>query len=211
LDDSRFFHLSLDLMPTTETPSPMDPRNRLRQALLAQRDAFARHPDFAAAQTALVKGLEPVLRQLEPQCLGLYWPIRGEFNAPLLRTVWDDTDEWHWALPFAQRSPLQMHYRDWRGEAPTLQDDCGIPSVAGAPVEPDVVLVPCLGYTRGGHRLGYGAGYFDRWLATRPQVTAIGVAWSFGELAPDTDGWQAQPHDQALMLVVTEHGVVSCD
>lgn len=99
-----------------------------------------------------------------------------------------------------------MHYRAWDGDAPPLVDDCGIPSSAGAPVVPDVVLVPCVGYTRAGLRLGYGGGYFDRWLAEHPDVTAVGVAWACSEI--DADAFEAQPHDQPLTLIVTERGVV---
>jgi 5-formyltetrahydrofolate cyclo-ligase len=65
--------------------------------------------------------------------------------------------------------------------------------------------VPCLGYTGAGFRLGYGGGYYDRWLAEHPHVTALGVAWSCGEI--DEAQLQPQPHDQPLMLVVTERGV----
>ena len=99
-----------------------------------------------------------------------------------------------------------MHYRDWDGEQPTQSDECGIPTSTGEPVLPDVVLVPCLGYTRRGFRLGYGGGYFDRWLAAHPQVTAVGVAWSVGEL--DDEGFAARSHDVPLTLIVTEAGVV---
>jgi 5,10-methenyltetrahydrofolate synthetase len=67
------------------------------------------------------------------------------------------------------------------------------------------VLVPCVGYTHDGHRLGYGGGYFDRWLAEHPSVTSIGIAWSGSELGADELG--AQAHDQALTLIVTERGV----
>mgnify|MGYP003693774087 CR=1 FL=1 len=69
-----------------------------------------------------------------------------------------------------------MHYRLWDGQAPRSVDECGIPSSDGAPVAPDVVLVPCVGFTASGFRLGYGGGYFDRWLAAHPQVCAVGVA-----------------------------------
>lgn len=157
----------------------------------------------------MAAALQPLLRQFEPQCLGLYWPIRGEFNAPVLCGLTVRSAPFDCALPFAQRTPPRMHYRTWDGGTPMLRDECGIPCVEGEPVTPDVVLVPCVGFTRSGHRLGFGAGYFDRWLAAHPHVTTVGVAWSFCELP--LDHWVPQPHDQPLMVVVTEHGVVACD
>ncbi|CAN5117491.1 hypothetical protein BH11PSE10_BH11PSE10_09090 [soil metagenome] len=96
-----------------------------------------------------------------------------------------------------------MDYRRWDGGPPTVADECGIPSSNGAVVIPDVVLVPCLGFTREGYRLGYGGGYFDRWLAAHPGVTSIGIAWGIGEAS-----FAVQAHDQALTVIVTEAGVV---
>jgi len=63
-----------------------------------------------------------------------------------------------------------------------------------------------LGYTRAGFRLGYGAGYFDRWLALHPHVTAIGVAWSAAEMGDNM--FKPQAHDQPLLLIATERGLV---
>ena len=56
-------------------------------------------------------------------------------------------------------------------------DDAASPA-AGAVVVPDVLLVPCVGFAAGNYRLGYGGGYFDRYLARHPHVTTMGVAWS---------------------------------
>jgi 5-formyltetrahydrofolate cyclo-ligase len=53
--------------------------------------------------------------------------------------------------------------------------------------------------------LGYGGGYYDRWLYAHPDATAIGVAWSFARIDPAT--FAARPHDVALTLIVTEQGV----
>jgi 5-formyltetrahydrofolate cyclo-ligase len=100
-----------------------------------------------------------------------------------------------------------MHYRMWNRAAPGVHDECGIASSDGAPVVPDVVVVPCLGFTASGFRLGYGGGYFDRWLALHPHVTAVGAAWSVGELS--VVEFAAQAHDHPLMLIVTERGVVA--
>ena len=74
----------------------------------------------------------------------------------------------------------------------------------GAEVVPDVVLVPCVGFTAEGFRLGYGGGYFDRWMAAHPHATAVGVAWAGSEVS-----FAPEPHDQPLLVIVTERGVVT--
>jgi 5-formyltetrahydrofolate cyclo-ligase len=66
------------------------------------------------------------------------------------------------------------------------------------------VLVPCLGFTREGYRLGYGGGYFDRWLAAHPGVTAVGLAWSVGECT-----FAVEPHDLPLAVVITERELLA--
>lgn len=197
-------------MKTASHDAPSGPRQTLRKNLLEQREKFAAGPDAEAAGAALARHLLAVLSELEPDRLGVYWPHRSEFNAATaLRAGFTSAKKGigpPLALPFAQRAPVRMHYRAWDGDAPPLVDECGIPASAGAPVVPDVVLVPCVGYTRAGLRLGYGGGYFDRWLAEHPDVTAVGVAWACAEI--DADAFEAQPHDQPLTLIVTERGVV---
>ena len=174
--------------------------------MLERREQFAAGPHADAAGAALAGHLIAVLSELEPELLGVYWPRRSEFYAvPALRAD-PMLAKLPIALPFAERAPVRMHYRAWDGEAPAAVDECGIASSVGTPVVPDVVLVPCVGFTPTGLRLGYGSGYFDRWLAQHPQVTSVGVAWSFGEIG--VEALAPQPHDRALTLIVTERGVV---
>ena len=194
------------MTPAPAPPNP-DARALLRTRLRAERERFASSTGFEPAQAALGQHLRDLLAQLEPQCLGLYSPVRSEFNAA--RALEDDGkgDKTPWALPYAQRTPREMHYRRWDRSTPALLDECRIPACEGERVVPDVVLVPCVGYTRAGLRLGYGGGYFDRWLAAFPHVTAVGVAWSIAELGPAE--FAAEAHDRPLTLIVTEVGVVA--
>lgn len=170
----------------------------------AQRSAFAATPHAHSAAQALAQHLRALVTTLEPDCLGVYWPVHGEFNASELFLRADGACAMRLALPFVHRSPPRMTYRAWDGQAPTLHDEVGIASTSGAEVLPDVVLVPCLGFTDEGYRLGYGGGYFDRWLAANPQVVAVGVAWEIGRI--ERGLLQPQPHDVALTLIVTERG-----
>jgi len=181
-------------------------RSDLRARLLAERMRFVASGAAVQAEADLGRELRAVLADLEPQCLGLYWPQRGEFNAPAALTEDEGRGISCKALPFARRAPPELHYRLWDGRAPAVVDDCGIPSSDGKAVVPDVVLVPCVGYSAAGFRLGYGGGYFDRWLVAHPEVCAVGVAWSTSRL--EEAELVPQPHDMPLTLVVTERGPV---
>ncbi len=72
---------------------------------------------------------------------------------------------------------------------------------------PDILIVPLLAFDRSGHRIGYGAGYYDmtisRLRAMKP-VTAIGIAFAAQEIA----AVPATPRDARLDLVLTERGAI---
>jgi len=148
--------------------------------------------------------LHALLDQLEPQCLGLYWPLEGEFEVTAFALAHGLLKTMSLALPYCRKAGRQMDYLAWDGAPPTRQDECGIATASGQAVVPDVLLVPCVGYTREGYRLGYGGGYFDRWLALHPGVTTVGLAWSCGEAA-----FAIEPHDQPLTLIVTETELIA--
>jgi len=186
-------------------PAAAPDRQALRADLRVIRERFVADSG-PEASTALAAHLSRVLADLMPECLGLYWPLRSEFNAALACAEDRNLASVALALPFAGKSPVKMHYRAWNRLPPAARDECGIPASDGPPADPDVVLVPCLGYTRSGFRLGYGGGYYDRWLAGHPHVTAVGVAWSACEI--DDAELAPQPHDLPLMLIVNERGVV---
>jgi 5-formyltetrahydrofolate cyclo-ligase len=71
-----------------------------------------------------------------------------------------------------------------------------------APEELDLVIVPALAYDSAGYRLGYGGGYYDRYLHDIPAFT-VGLARErliVGELP-------TEQHDIAVKCVVTEDAV----
>ena len=174
-----------------------------RARLLAARSAFVAD---AAMQAQFASHLMSVLRQLVPERLGIYSAVRSEFDVAAVCLADPDLENTPLALPFSLVAPRQMAFRHWDRQPLTTRDECRILAPDGPVVVPDVVLAPCVGYTASGWRLGYGGGYFDRWMAEHPQATVVGVAWSVGEI--DDALWQPQPHDRALACVVTERGVV---
>jgi 5-formyltetrahydrofolate cyclo-ligase len=77
----------------------------------------------------------------------------------------------------------------------------------------DTILVPLVGFDAHGHRLGMGAGFYDRALRPRLDRTQpfrrprlIGIAYSIQQV----DRLEPASWDVALDLVVTERGILRC-
>ena len=79
---------------------------------------------------------------------------------------------------------------------------------SGAPeVLPDILLVPLAAFDRSGHRIGYGAGYYDMTIAALREIktiTAIGLAFA----AQEIEKVHATPRDARLDLVLTEDEII---
>ncbi|MBE0476284.1 MAG: 5-formyltetrahydrofolate cyclo-ligase [Coriobacteriia bacterium] len=102
---------------------------------------------------------------------------------------------------------LALH---WVSSAEELQVGAlGIREPAGtcACAEPsgiDVVLVPGIAFGRDGYRLGFGAGYYDRFLPTVPDAFKVGLAYEVQLF--DTVPHEA--HDVPLDAVITPSAIV---
>ena len=96
--------------------------------------------------------------------------------------------------------------RLWEQGTPLYPSGFGTlaPSEIAPRVEPDVVVMPLLGFDKRGTRLGYGGGYYDRTLARmKKKPKLIGYAFAAQEL-PEIP---RQPHDLPLDAVATERGI----
>ena len=70
--------------------------------------------------------------------------------------------------------------------------------------ETEAILVPAVAFDRRGYRIGYGGGYYDRFLPAAPQAVKIGVAFAsqiIGEIPVDA-------HDLPVDRIVTEREVI---
>jgi 5-formyltetrahydrofolate cyclo-ligase len=70
-------------------------------------------------------------------------------------------------------------------------------------VQPDILLVPLLAFDRSGHRIGYGAGYYDLTIAqlrARKPIAAVGIAFA----AQEVETVPRTAFDAQLDLVLTE-------
>ncbi len=70
----------------------------------------------------------------------------------------------------------------------------------------DLVLVPGIAFDKNGHRIGYGFGFYDKFLAKVPKAVKIGLCFDFQVV----DEIPREEHDVPVDLIVTEERVIEC-
>ena len=184
-----------------------DWRKRERQRLIAARTALP-----AETLETYRHRIDGILERSFPglsRCrLAFCWPIQGEYDARhFARTLRERGALTALPVVVAPRKPLI--FREWHPGIQLATGAMNIPYPAdSAEVLPDVAILPMNGWDAQGYRLGYGAGFFDRTLASlAKRPVTIGVSYELARL----DTIHPQEWDIPLDYVVTERGLYRRD
>lgn len=153
---------------------------------------------------AISRNLDAALAHQACRTLGLYWPIKGEFDLRQWAGRVSARKAWNLALPVVVKEQAPLEYWRWQPGDPMARGFWGIMVPERREVVvPDVVIAPLVGFS-GLYRLGHGGGYFDRTLAVlQPKPVVVGV----GIEASRVDAFVAQVHDIPMDVIVTEAAV----
>ncbi|MEH2479322.1 5-formyltetrahydrofolate cyclo-ligase [Nitrobacteraceae bacterium AZCC 2146] len=185
-----------------EMLDPSSDKPTLRIAALERRAALSSEHRAAAAQAIAARAF-PV--SIAPGAIVAgYQPIRSEFDpVPLMQALAAQGAQLALPVIIARDEPLM--FRVWSPADDLVRGSLGIlePPPEAPQLMPDIVLVPLAAFDRAGHRIGYGAGHYDRTFeqlrAAKPFI-AVGVAFDVQEI----EAIPMQPHDVKLDYVLTE-------
>src|SRR5580700_3281705 len=178
----------------------------LRREALARRDALPPAERVQAAEAIAARAFALAIDV--GTIVSGFMPMKSEINPlPLMRKL--AAAGARLALPVVAGRGKPLIMRTWGIGEPLAAGVWGIrePPPSAAVVAPDILLVPLLAFDRAGHRIGYGAGYYDMTIAAlraRQAVVAVGLAFAAQEIA----AVPATPHDAPLDLVLTEREVI---
>ena len=102
----------------------------------------------------------------------------------------------------------QMEFFKWHKNDPLLLNKYGIPEPETAKkVYPDIIFVPMVAFDQELNRLGYGGGFYDRYIQKTSKIKKtlkVGLAFSFQKLK----NIPVNKHDQKLDIIVTEKDII---
>ncbi len=129
---------------------------------------------------------------------------------PLVKAIWE---KWPHIRTVVPRLTKDKHLESVVIDLKTKWKEhiLGMPEPVDGEVLPDdyqydVIIVPLLAFDRNGHRLGYGKGFYDRFLSAQQEALSLGLCYHMGFIA---DGLPHQEHDIPLKRIITEAGTVT--
>jgi len=188
------------------TPSLQDQKVHLRTEALAWRDALPADERATAAETIAARGLP--LKVTPGTIVAGFMPMKSEINPlPLMRKLAEAGAKLALPAITGRGKPLIMRAYSFGDDLARGQWGIREPKPDAGDVAPDILIVPLACFDRQGHRIGYGAGYYDMTinaLRAKKPTAAVGIAFAAQEISrvPATE------RDARLDFVLTEREVI---
>ena len=165
-----------------ETDSP---KARLREQAFARRDALPADARAAAAEAIAARSFPVTITA--GMIVSGFSPMRTEINPlPLMRKAAQLGARLALPAIAGRGKPLIMRAYAFGDELARGQWGIREPKTDTPEVAPDILIVPLAAFDRAGHRIGYGAGYYDMTinaLRAKKMVVAMGIAYAAQEIA----------------------------
>ncbi len=183
-------------------------KKNLRIEALARRDALTTEARIEASMRIADIGLASFYPGPGAIVSG-FWPIRSEVDLrPLLFGLRERGAQLCLPVIIDKKTIL---FRELVRGAPMIETGFGTagPPEDAAVLDPTFMLVPLAAFDARGHRIGYGAGYYDRAIAhledkgVNPRLIGVAFDCQEVEIVPD------EPHDMPLEAILTESGLRS--
>ncbi|MCX8501453.1 MAG: 5-formyltetrahydrofolate cyclo-ligase [Alphaproteobacteria bacterium] len=186
-------------------------KSGLRAQIRAARRAIPeaeRIPRSQSAATIFIANFIVPRQPSEPRLrVAGFWPSRAEIKVDLLLAELKHQNV-ATCLPEVIAHGLALIFREWsHGEPLVAGNGAEVPLPSARIVQPDLVIVPLIGFDRRGGRLGQGGGFYDRSLQALRRdraITAVGIAYAEQEVAAIPRG----EFDQPLDAIVTDRELI---
>ena len=146
------------------------------------------------------------INKLNFKSIGGYYPSNYEIDDLNILDLLEKKN-FKVSLPIIKKDN-QMNFYSWSRNDPLKINKFGIPEPVSSKIfYPDILLVPLVAYDSSLNRLGYGGGYYDRYIEKTEKikkVTKIGLAFSFQKIS----SIPINQYDKKLDFIVTEKEIL---
>ncbi|MDA9152151.1 5-formyltetrahydrofolate cyclo-ligase [bacterium] len=145
-------------------------------------------------------------QKLNSKIIGCYYPFNYELDiSNILEAL--ENKKYILSLPKILNNS-EMNFFKWSLSEPLKINKYGIPEpISDKNIDPNILLIPLVGFDDKLNRLGYGGGYYDRYLSKVKlgnSLLKIGVSFSFQKVK----NLPTNKYDQKLDCIITEKKII---
>ena len=156
--------------------------------------------NFSITSNSILKILK--YKKIKGKVLGGYYPYNYEFDIIKILKKFEKK-KYLITLPKIKNN-FQMNFYNWSTRDPLTINQYGIPEPISNKVKyPDILLVPLVAFDKYLNRVGYGGGFYDRYISKikkKKRIITIGLAYSFQKVKRIP----VKNHDMKLDFIITE-------
>ena len=177
-------------------------KSALRKFLLDRRKS---NSNINEASNNLHIHIEPLISSFDGKSISIFQAYNNEINTnDLIKLL--ISKNFSISLPCINNESDEMLFREWNGTDQLISGKYGIlePNMKNKIVYPSVLFIPLLAFDENGNRLGYGGGYYDKYIETHDtenmHLLKIGVGYSFQKIYEVPNNF----NDKKLNWILTE-------
>ena len=145
-------------------------------------------------------------KKIKSKIIGAYYPFNYELNILDILKMFEKK-KYILSLPKITKNN-EMNFFRWSKSEPLKINKYGIPEpISNKKINPNILLIPLVGFDDQLNRLGYGGGYYDRYLSKtkiKDKLLKIGVGFSFQKVK----NLPVNNHDKKLSCIITEKKII---
>ena len=151
-----------------------------------------------------IESIKKVLKKnkILGKTIGGYYPYNYEVDVIKILNEFEKHN-YQISLPKIRKN-FQMDFFNWSSKEPLSVNRFGIPEpVSNKKVHPNILLVPLVAFDKNNNRIGYGGGFYDRYInkiKKYKKIITIGLAFSFQKVS----NIPINENDIKLDFIVTE-------
>ena len=176
-------------------------KQNIRKFLIDRRNELS--SEYAERNNSHIH-IKTLLEDVGKCKVGSYFPFRNEISTKLIHKLLFSLG-FEISLPCINDKDQNLTFRNWKIKDDLEKNKYSIlqPKEDAIEDHPEMIIVPLVGFSMSGYRLGYGGGYYDRFIDTKNKAGKI-ITVGFGYTFQEVNNLPVESHDQKLNWILTE-------
>ena len=175
----------------------------LSKEILRKKFSLIRKKKYFEVKQNFFSPILKIIKTKNLRNIACYYPSNNELSTLKLFELLNSNKRISILLPCISKG--SMKFVKWNLQEPLKVNKFGFlePIQISRSIKPDLIVAPLLAFDKSKNRLGYGKGYYDKFLKKNKRVITIGIAFSFQKY----NKIKTSNYDVKLNYILTDKGI----